>query len=192
MPPEIQESEFSIPSNRPRLNRWDYLNCDQKVAKVSAENPDTLEFGRIKFRIKLCPKLFHTKTFCEYHKFSKWRLGCLFNHWNFRGFFWGEALKRRGVKKKLENLKNNFHVVQAKSNCNWNIFNKCYPLCEVTFIRKRFITFLRENQAFVIESHQEKEDVYWRIYSGHILYDFQMVYDTTSRVPKQSRSKKVK
>ena len=43
--PEIQESEFTTPSNRPQLSRRDHLNYDQKVTKVSGENPDTLEFG---------------------------------------------------------------------------------------------------------------------------------------------------
>ena len=64
-------SEFTTLSSRPQLNRRDYLNYDQKVTKVSGDNPNTLELGRIKFRLKFCPKLFHTKTFYEYRKSSK-------------------------------------------------------------------------------------------------------------------------
>ena len=45
--PEIEESAFTTPSNRPHLSRRDYLNYDQKVSKVSGDNPDALEFGRI-------------------------------------------------------------------------------------------------------------------------------------------------
>ena len=37
----------------------------------------------------------------------------------------------------------NFHVFHPKSNCKWNIFNKRYALCEVTFIRRGFIKCLR-------------------------------------------------
>ena len=69
--PEIQESKFNIPSNRPEMSRRDYLNYDQKVTKVSGDNPDKLEFGRTKFRLKFCPKLFHTKTFYGCRKYSK-------------------------------------------------------------------------------------------------------------------------
>ena len=36
-----------------------------KFTKVSGENPDMLEFGRVKLRLKFCPKLFHIKTFDE-------------------------------------------------------------------------------------------------------------------------------
>ena len=36
-----------------------------------------------------------------------------------------------------------FHVFQHKSNCNWNIFDKRYHLCEVEFIRRGFIKLLR-------------------------------------------------
>ena len=50
-PPEIQELEFTTPSNRPQLSRRDYLNYDQ-VTNVSGDNPDMLEFGRIKCRLK--------------------------------------------------------------------------------------------------------------------------------------------
>ena len=71
LPPEIQESEFTTSFNRPQLSRRDCLNYDQKVTRVSGENSDTLEFGQIKFRLKFCAKLFHTKTFCEYCKSSK-------------------------------------------------------------------------------------------------------------------------
>ena len=60
--PEIQESEFTTPSNRAQLSRGDYLNDDQKV---TGDNPDTLELGRIKFRY------FHTKSFYECRKSSK-------------------------------------------------------------------------------------------------------------------------
>ena len=42
----------------------------KKVTKVSDGNPDTLEFEWIIFRLKFCPKLFHTKIFCEYRKSS--------------------------------------------------------------------------------------------------------------------------
>ena len=66
--PEIQESEFTTPSNRAQLSRGDYLNHDQKV---TGGNPDTLEFGRIKFRLKFFPKLFYTKSFYECRKSSK-------------------------------------------------------------------------------------------------------------------------
>ena len=82
--------------NRSQLSMWDYLNYDQKVTTVSGENPETLEFGRIKFRLKFCPKFFHTKTFCEYCKSSKLRPRS--NHWNFREFLLEVALERRGVK----------------------------------------------------------------------------------------------
>ena len=71
LPPELQELEFATPSSRPQLSRRDYLNYDLKVTKIAGDNPDTLEFGRIKFRLKFCPKLFHTKTFCEYRKSCK-------------------------------------------------------------------------------------------------------------------------
>ena len=37
----------------------------------------------------------------------------------------------------------NFHVFDPKSNCNWNIFDKRYPLCEVAFIRRGLIKFLK-------------------------------------------------
>ena len=53
LPPDIQESEFTTRSNRWQLNRREYLNYDQKVTKVSGYNRDTLEFGGIKFRLKL-------------------------------------------------------------------------------------------------------------------------------------------
>ena len=61
--PRSPKLEFTTPSNRPQLSRRDYLSYDQKVTKVSGDNPDTLEFERIKFRLKICPKLLHTKTF---------------------------------------------------------------------------------------------------------------------------------
>ena len=61
--PEIQESKFITPSNRPETSRRDYLNYDQKVTKVSGDNPDRLEFGRIKFRLKFCPKRMFTDVF---------------------------------------------------------------------------------------------------------------------------------
>ena len=67
LPPANQELQFTTPSNRPQLSRRGYLNYDQKVTKVSCDNSDTLEFERIKFRLKL----FHTETFCEYRQSSK-------------------------------------------------------------------------------------------------------------------------
>ena len=71
LPPEIQELEFVTPSNRWQLNSRDYLNYDQQVTKVSGANPDTLDFGQIKFWLKYCPNFFRIKTFCEYRKSSK-------------------------------------------------------------------------------------------------------------------------
>ena len=71
LPLEIQEPEFTNSSNRPQLTRREYLNYDQKVTKISGDISDTLEYGRIKFRLKFCPKLFDTKTFCKHRKFSK-------------------------------------------------------------------------------------------------------------------------
>ena len=62
--PEIQESEFTAPSNLSQLNKEDYLNCDQKVTNVSDANPDTLEFGQIKFRLKFCRIFLQAKRFC--------------------------------------------------------------------------------------------------------------------------------
>ena len=58
-PPEIEELEFTTPSNRPQLSRWKVA----KSYKKFGDNPDTLEFGLIKFQLKFCLKLFSTKTF---------------------------------------------------------------------------------------------------------------------------------
>ena len=38
LPPKIQESELTTFSNWPKLSKWDYLNYDQKVTKVSGDN----------------------------------------------------------------------------------------------------------------------------------------------------------
>ena len=36
-----------------------------------------------------------------------------------------------------------FMYFTLKINCDWNIFDKRYPLCEVEFIKRGFIKFLR-------------------------------------------------
>ena len=86
-------------SNQPQVSRWDYLNYDQKVTKVSGNKPDTIEFGRIKFRLKVFPKLFHIKTFWKYCKSSKNAPGVYLVIDISEGFYWKEPLKEEALKK---------------------------------------------------------------------------------------------
>ena len=71
-------------------------------------------------------------------------------------------------------------------NCSWNIFNKCYPVCEVALIRGGFIKLGVYYRGRSKERGRLLEDLLC-----HIEYDFQVTYETTGPVPKQSCSKKL-
>ena len=69
-------SNFS--SRNPRIGVYHPLQPTERLFKLWSKSyksfwwqPGTLEFGRIKFRLKFCPKFFHIKSFYEYCRSSK-------------------------------------------------------------------------------------------------------------------------
>ena len=142
MPPEFQESEFTTPSNW-QLSRWDYLNYDQKVTKVSDNNPNN------KISVKIFARNFSTlKFFFEYVNLLIQKL-CIINailHQYKIKYFKGTIIFVALISWFcLENFCAGFifHVFHPKSTCNWNVFNKSYPLCQVAFIRGGLMKSLR-------------------------------------------------
>ena len=89
----------------------DYLNYDQKVTKVSGDYPDMIELGRIKFRIKVYPKFFHTKLFANTVNPLNNVPGVYLVIEIPEGFYWYELLKEevlknfRNSKKLIKSLK---------------------------------------------------------------------------------------
>ena len=89
--------EVTTPFNQPQRSRWDYLNY-QKVTKFYGENPDTLEFGRIKFRLKFCPKIFHIKLFANTVNPLNNPPGVYLIIEIWEGFYWKGLLKEEVLK----------------------------------------------------------------------------------------------
>ena len=81
------------------------MNYDLKATKVSGGNPDTLEFGQIKFRLKFCLKLFHTNFFANTVNPLNNTLGVYLIIENLEVFYWKGLLKEE-VLKKLEIARN--------------------------------------------------------------------------------------
>ena len=84
----------------------------------------------------------------------------------------------------------NIHVLHPKSNCNWNILYKRYPHCEVAFIRRGFIKLFKIKLGVYYRGCAKEKGCLLEDLLCHIQYNFQVTYDTTSPVPKQSCSKK--
>ena len=66
----------------------------------------------------------------------------------------------------------NFHVFHPNCNCNWNIFNKRYPLSEVAFIRRGVLLKL---SAYYRGRSKERERLLEYLLC-HKKYDFGIWY----------------